>query len=140
MPIKSCSLGGGKSGYQWGNHGKCYASREDAIKQMKAAYYNGYTGALDTSSADIAKLAVANYLKAKEILKGEHRDGIHALLLDKTQFTKEQAIAYATKHKFATDKLNDEHMHFVFVQADADYNDFNLIELEPGIDTLIGIL
>lgn len=53
MPIKSCKLPDGGSGYQWGS-GKCYASRADAEKQAEAAYANGYAGdaiALDKASA-----------------------------------------------------------------------------------------
>lgn len=42
MPIKRCSLGNGKKGYKWGNHGKCYSKRADAAKQARAAYANGY--------------------------------------------------------------------------------------------------
>lgn len=33
MPIKSCSLPDGKSGYKWGDKGKCYKSKKDAIRQ-----------------------------------------------------------------------------------------------------------
>ena len=44
MPIKECTLPGGGKGYQWGNHGKCYADRADAENQAEAAHANGYTG------------------------------------------------------------------------------------------------
>lgn len=37
MPIKKT-----KTGYQWGNHGKIYKDRKKAVKQMKAAFANGY--------------------------------------------------------------------------------------------------
>lgn len=30
------------SGFQWGNHGKVYPSKAGAVKQMKAAFANGY--------------------------------------------------------------------------------------------------
>lgn len=30
--------------YQWGDHGKQYKSRDKAVKQMKAAFANGYKG------------------------------------------------------------------------------------------------
>ena len=33
MPVKSCTLPNGKSGYKWGDSGKCYASKEKAHKQ-----------------------------------------------------------------------------------------------------------
>ena len=44
MPIKKCKMKNGKSGYRWGNSGKCYGAKEQAVKQMKAAYANGYKG------------------------------------------------------------------------------------------------
>lgn len=44
MPIKSCTLPGGGSGYRWGDHGKCYPERAEAEKQAEAAYANGYRG------------------------------------------------------------------------------------------------
>lgn len=37
MPVKKV-----KGGYQWGNHGKVYPTREEAEKQAEAAYANGY--------------------------------------------------------------------------------------------------
>lgn len=46
MPIKKCTING-KSGYKWGDHGKCYVGEEGKKKageQAKAAYANGYTG------------------------------------------------------------------------------------------------
>lgn len=36
MPIKRCTLPNGKKGYKWGNKGKCYKSKKDALKQMRA--------------------------------------------------------------------------------------------------------
>jgi len=36
MPIKRCTLSGGSKGYKWGDSGKCYASREKALQQMRA--------------------------------------------------------------------------------------------------------
>lgn len=44
MPIKTCKLPDGGSGFQWGDSGKCYAARADAEKQAEAAHANGYTG------------------------------------------------------------------------------------------------
>ena len=44
MPIKRCSLGNGKKGYKWGNSGKCYDAKQQAERQMRAAYANGYKG------------------------------------------------------------------------------------------------
>ena len=44
MPIKTCKTKSGKKGYRWGNHGKCYGAKEQAEKQMRAAYANGYKG------------------------------------------------------------------------------------------------
>lgn len=39
MPIKRCKLPNGGSGWQYGNQ-KCYASRQDAIKQMRAIKFS----------------------------------------------------------------------------------------------------
>lgn len=36
MPIKRCTLPEGGSGFKYGNSGKCYKNREDALKQMRA--------------------------------------------------------------------------------------------------------
>ena len=44
MPIQSCTLPNGDSGYRWGESGKCYASRAGAERQGAAAYTNGYAG------------------------------------------------------------------------------------------------
>jgi hypothetical protein len=46
MPIKKCGIKG-KSGWKWGNSGKCYVgpgAKKKAGKQAKAAYANGYKG------------------------------------------------------------------------------------------------
>lgn len=46
MPVKKVSKNG-KSGYQWGNHGKIYTgkgAKAKAAKQGRAAYANGYRG------------------------------------------------------------------------------------------------
>lgn len=44
MPIKECTLPEGGTGYQWGDHGKCYPHRHQAEEQAAAAHANGYTG------------------------------------------------------------------------------------------------
>jgi hypothetical protein len=54
MPIKSCTLPGGGSGYKWGNHGKCYKSRKQAQRQAAAAFANGYKGEGSLSTEDKA--------------------------------------------------------------------------------------
>ena len=40
MPIQRCTTDSGVSGWKWGESGKCYASREDALKQMRAIKYS----------------------------------------------------------------------------------------------------
>lgn len=52
MPIKSCKLPDGGDGFQWGDHGTCYATRADAEKQAQAAYANGYAGDAMPLAAD----------------------------------------------------------------------------------------
>lgn len=36
MPIKRCTTSQGKRGWKWGESGKCYSSKEKALKQMRA--------------------------------------------------------------------------------------------------------
>lgn len=40
MPIKRCTLPNGKRGYKWGDKGKCYPTKEQALKQMRAIKAN----------------------------------------------------------------------------------------------------
>ena len=42
MPIKRCKLKNNKTGWKWGNSGKCYPSKSKANKQARAAYASGY--------------------------------------------------------------------------------------------------
>ncbi|MGF6604589.1 histone H3/H4 [Paraburkholderia sp. GAS448] len=44
MPIQSCTLPGGGTGWRWGGHDTCYAARADAERQAAAAHAGGYTG------------------------------------------------------------------------------------------------
>ena len=36
MPIKKCKTQTGKSGYKYGDSGKCYSQRSKAVKQAQA--------------------------------------------------------------------------------------------------------
>jgi hypothetical protein len=36
MPIKTCKTPKGKSGYKYGDSGKCYSDRSKAVKQAQA--------------------------------------------------------------------------------------------------------
>ncbi len=44
MPIQSCKLPGGRTGFRWGDHGTCYAERSKAEAQGAAAHANGFAG------------------------------------------------------------------------------------------------
>ena len=44
MPIKSCRLPGGGTGYQWGEHGHCYPTRAQAERQAAAVHASGWRG------------------------------------------------------------------------------------------------
>jgi len=44
MPIKTCILPGGGTGFKWGDHGHCYPTRAQAEKQAAAAHAHGYVG------------------------------------------------------------------------------------------------
>jgi len=43
MPIHKAKMPNGKTGYQWGTHGKVYANRAGAVRQAQAAHANGYS-------------------------------------------------------------------------------------------------
>jgi len=40
MPIMRCRLKSGKQGYKWGSSGKCFPTREQALRQMRAIKAN----------------------------------------------------------------------------------------------------
>ena len=40
MPIRRC--GPGRRGYKYGGRGKCYPTRKQAVRQMRAMFANGY--------------------------------------------------------------------------------------------------
>lgn len=44
MPIMSCTLPHGGSGFKWGEHGHCYPTRAAAERQAAAAHASGYVG------------------------------------------------------------------------------------------------
>ncbi len=66
MPIQSCTLSGGGSGYKWGKHGHCYPSKEGAKKQMRAIFHSGYTGAEDKTDAEIEFILDVTEAKKKK--------------------------------------------------------------------------
>ena len=43
VPIKRCSLPGGRKGFKYGDRGKCYADRGSAERQAAAIHASGYT-------------------------------------------------------------------------------------------------
>lgn len=44
MPVHPVVKNGKHVGWQWGGHGKVYATKEQAMQQARAAYANGYKG------------------------------------------------------------------------------------------------
>ena len=42
MPIESCTLPEGGSGFRWGSSGECYVDRKDAERQAAAIHASGY--------------------------------------------------------------------------------------------------
>jgi len=44
MPIQRCNLKSGKKGWKWGKSGKCYPTRERALKQMRAIKASQHKG------------------------------------------------------------------------------------------------
>ena len=86
MPIHSVD-----GGYQWGQHGKVYKTRQKAIKQMKAIFANGYhesyelqEGSFDAGERDT---------RARQILPGldvvtHHAGGLRYFSLQHRQSKK----------------------------------------------------
>lgn len=58
MPIRKLA----NRGYRWGSHGKVYASREDAVRQARAAYAHGY----HESSHEHKVKAIKQAIKSKK--------------------------------------------------------------------------
>lgn len=50
MPIHKVA-----GGWRWGDHGKVYANREDAVKQAQAAYAAGYREKEDDFTAAVKR-------------------------------------------------------------------------------------
>lgn len=44
MPVHQVVKNGKVVGWQWGNHGKVYKTKEEALRQARAAYAAGYKG------------------------------------------------------------------------------------------------
>lgn len=119
MPIQKCNLSGGKSGYRWGTHGHCYASREDALKQMRAIFHSGYTGA----EADLDKL-VETLAESK----------VQALKFSKENWNRKDAKAWTDEHGFKSDFLKINEDHLIFSQFPGKTNaEFSSIEIANGI-------
>lgn len=70
MPIKRCTLPGGGSGYKYGDSGKCYQSKKDAIRQMVAIRSSGY------------KESKAQLCKAEEITEDELYEALSEMSLE----------------------------------------------------------
>lgn len=71
MPIQRCTLPNGGSGYKWGESGKCYSDREDALRQMRAIKVNQ----ANKTEADLKELEEIDLeLRSLEIEKYIHGD------------------------------------------------------------------
>lgn len=121
MPIQNCSLGGSKSGYRWGQHGHCYATREQALKQMRAIFHSGYTGA--EASFD-------------EILSDIENDRVQSLSFAKSHFTLESAKAWIQEHGFETN-LIDTTKAYVSKQFGHRSGNFKSVTLADGVQATI---
>ncbi len=86
MPIKSCQLPNGDAGFKFGDEGKCYATREEALKQMKAMIANGYKPGEGEKFAEI---------DLQIFTTGEFRDG--TVKVDEA--TLETVVGNFNKHK-----------------------------------------
>jgi len=67
MPIKRCSLPGGGKGYKYGDSGKCYKSREQALKQMRAIKYSETHSETHSETRPSIMAQVVAYLQNKQI-------------------------------------------------------------------------
>ena len=66
MPIESCTLPDGTSGYRWGGEGKCYKEKADAEAQGRAAYASEYEGKLDDGGKAMNPTLFARIYKVDE--------------------------------------------------------------------------
>jgi len=71
MPIHSCPLPGGRGGYKWGRHGKCYSDRRKAEAQAEAAHANGYA----EDEAPLLQAAGVALIRDGDILLAQRRPG-----------------------------------------------------------------
>ena len=90
MPIKRCTLPNGGSGFKYGNSGKCYSKRSDAIKQMQAIKVSQqrskseFTGDISLFKDLIAEAeSEEDIFFAYEIYYGDKYKGSIAFNLDK---------------------------------------------------------
>ena len=57
MPIQSCSLPDGSRGFRYGKSGKCYKSREAALRQMRAIKFSESQGELTEAYVKLKQLS-----------------------------------------------------------------------------------
>lgn len=73
MPIKSCTLPNGDTGFQWGDHGHCYATRSGAEAQAAAAHASGFAGdSLRTAAGVLCTAPDGQVLFIKRSAKCDH--------------------------------------------------------------------
>lgn len=119
MPIHSCKLPGGGSGYKYGNKGHCYPSREAALKQMRAMFHNGYTGGEAELDKFIEALAESN---------------IQSVKLPKSNFDRKSAKAWAEEHGFNNEFITITEDYIVMSQFPAKTNaGFASLEASDGV-------
>jgi len=125
MPLQKCTLPNGKSGTKWGESGKCYESRDDAIKQMRAIKWSQEHAALTAEEIEFIEAtytensvdtmtAVDDHIIAAYLASDTNRmyDGakpsetkarIQCVHFAKSMFTLEQAKAWLTKMGLSSD-------------------------------------
>ena len=122
MPVHKNSDGT----YQWGNHGKKYQRKSDAIKQMKAAFANGYKESFTFESSqyntvDEAEKAYDDYLTGHISNVSKALDVLLELNIDFINSNEDKLRKIVSKHdasKYGKSEYEPYRKHFYPINED----------------------
>jgi hypothetical protein len=122
MPVHKNSDGT----YQWGNHGKKYQRKSDAIKQMKAAFANGYKESFTFESSqyntvDEAEKAYDDYLTGHISNVSKALDVLLELNIDFINNNEDKLRKIVSKHdasKYGKSEYEPYRKHFYPINED----------------------
>lgn len=100
MPIKPCKENG-KSGYKWGDHGKCYPGEEGKVKAQKqsaAAHANGYHESQNSFLKLFTEKATQSNLKISQLI-GANNIPLTTTMMDRLGYVYESEAWHATDIK-----------------------------------------